>query len=304
MRVGIGVRAAAGIIERNCINTTFNGVSLNMKHYKPSTIFLIAAAIFLGITFLPLFASERILDLFGREDGVFETLTAFYLFLIALIFAAAFFRFQSTSLLRKLSYAGLSFLFFLGAGEEISWGERIFHWDDHNFIRGVNVQGELTLHNLKYFQGEDSMIPVSAAQLFTVFAFTFAVLIPLACTISPRINEFVAPRFPVLPLYPGVLVVITYIFQKLMLRVLPLFPALYQHPTMPIPQGVHEIREHGYTFVLLASSIIYFAREWAAKKAADRHAVRNYVASPDSMMPVAIMESEGDKNIAHLRMDH
>ena len=274
-----------------------------MKHYKPSTVFLIAAAVFLGITFLPLFASERILDLFGREDGVFETLTAFYLFLIALIFVAAFFRFRSTSLL-KLSYAGLSLLFFLGAGEEISWGERIFRWDDHNFIRGVNVQGELTLHNLKYFQGEDSMIPVSASQLFTVFAFTFAVLIPLACTISPRIKEFVAPRFPVLSLYPGVLVVITYIFQKLMLRILPLFPALYQHPTMPIPQGVHEIREHGYTFVLLASAIIYFAREWDAKTAEDRQAVRNYVASPGSMMPVAIMENEGDKNIAHLHMDH
>ncbi len=265
-----------------------------MKQHTSYILFLIAAGIFISITFLPLFAREHILDLFGREDGVLENLTALYLFLLALIFVAAFFLFPTTSLLLKLSYAGLALLFFLGVGEEISWGERIFHWDDHNFIRGVNVQRELTLHNLKYFQGEESMIPVSASQLFTVFAFTFAVLIPLACTLSPRINAFLAPRFPVLSLYPGMLVVITYVFQKLMLRVLPLFPALYQHPTMPIPQGVHEIREHGYTFALLTSAIFYFSREWAAKKVADSQVVGNQVANLGSMMPVG-MEHKGEK---------
>lgn len=262
-----------------------------MKQHR--NLFLIVAGLFIGLTFLPLFGSERILDLFGREDGIFENLTALYLFLIALIFVAAFFLFQATSLL-KLSYTGLALLFFLGAGEEVSWGERIFHWDDHNFIRDVNVQRELTLHNLKYFQGEDSMIPVSASQLFTVFAFTIAVLIPLACTLSSSINKFVAPRFPRLPLYPGVLVVITYIFQKLMLRVLPLFPALYHHPTMPIPQGVHEIREHGYSFALLTSAIFYFAQEWAVKRVADSQLVGNQVADASPIMSVSV-EHKGEK---------
>ncbi len=278
----------------NTPNTIINGVSSHMKQQKTSILFLIIAAIFIGITFLPLFASERILDLFAREDGVFENLTALYLFVIALVFGVALFYVRTASLLLKLSYAGLAFLFFLGAGEEISWGERIFHWEDQNFIRGVNVQEEFTLHNLKYFQGEESIIPVSASQLFVVFAFIFAVLIPLACTISPRINEFVASRFPVLPLYPGVLVVLTYIFQKLMLRVLPIVPALYQHPTMPIPQGVHEIREHGFTFALLASVIIYFSREWAAKKAADSQAISNQMTNLGSRIPVG-MEHKGEK---------
>lgn len=278
----------------NTPNIIINGVSSHMKQQKTSILFLIIAAIFIGITFLPLFASERILDLFAREDGVFENLTALYLFVIALVFGVALFYVRTSSLLLKLSYTGLALLFFLGAGEEISWGERIFHWEDHNFIRGVNVQEELTLHNLKYFQGEESIIPVSASQLFVVFAFIFAVLIPLACTISPRINQFVAPRFPVLPLYPGVLVVLTYIFQKLMLRVLPMVPALYQHPTMPIPQGVHEIREHGFTFALLASVIIYFSREWAAKKAADSQAISNQMTNLGSRIPVG-MEHKGEK---------
>jgi hypothetical protein len=235
-----------------------------MKQSKSSIVFLIAAGAFLGITFLPLFASERILDLFAREDGIFENLTALYLFLIGLIFVVAFFRFRNALLWLKLSYAGLALLFFLGAGEEVSWGERIFRWDDRNLIRGINVQNELTIHNLKYFQGEEAILPVSASQIFTAFAFGIAVVIPLACKLSPKIERFVAPRFPVLPLYVGVLVVLTYIFQKLMVRLLPLFPALYQHPSMPIPQGVHEIREHGYSFALLLSVLFYFRQKRAS----------------------------------------
>ena len=265
-----------------------------MKQYQSHTAFLVIGTLFLGLTFLPLFASERILDAFGREDGVFENLTALYLFVTSLLFVAAFFLFRKASWMLRLSYAGLAMLFFLGAGEEISWGERIFDLDDHNFIRGVNVQGELTLHNLKYFQGEDSILPVSVSQLFILFLFGFAVLVPLVCSIFPKVDRFVSPRFPVLPLYPGILVVVTYIFQKLMLRVLPLFPALYQHPTMPIPQGVHEIREHGYTLALLVSVIVYVSRELALKKAQDTQAVRSALANPSSMMPVS-MENKGEK---------
>jgi hypothetical protein len=265
-----------------------------MKRYKSQIIFLVVATIFLGITYLPLFANERTLDAFGREDGIFENLTAVYLFITSLVFVAAFFRFRKSSWLLKLSYAGLALLFFLGAGEEISWGERIFDWDDQNYIRSINVQDELTLHNLKYFQGEDSVLPVSPSQLFIVFTFFIAVLIPLTCTLFPKIERFVAPRFPVLPLYPGVLVVITYIVQKLILRVLPLFPALYQHPSMPIPQGVHEIREHGYTFALLAAAIIYFSKEWAAKKAEDSHTAQSDLTGPGPIMPVGI-ENKGEK---------
>jgi hypothetical protein len=83
-------------------------------------------------------------------------------------------------------------------------------------------------------------------------------MIPLACRLSGKIANFVTPRFPVMPLQFGLLVVLTYILQKSMVRVLPLFPGLYQHPSMPIPQGVHEIREHAYTFSLQISAMYYF----------------------------------------------
>jgi hypothetical protein len=251
-----------------------DGESLPVKRDKFLIVFLIVASLFLGLTYLPLFAEESTLDAFAREDGIFENLTAIYLFFTSMVFAIAFFRFRKTSWLLKLSYAGLALLFFLGAGEEISWGERIFGWNEPNSIREINVQGELSIHNLKYFQGEEAVIPISVSQLFVVFAVVFAVLIPLLCKLSPKIEQFVASRFPVLPGQFGVLVVMTYIYQKAMLRLLPMFPALYQHSSMPIPQGVHEIREHGFTFALLAASIFYFFRENNASKVESSRAAR------------------------------
>ena len=247
-----------------------DGEYLPVKQTKFHAVLLAAAALLLGLTYLPLFAKEATLDAFAREDGIFENLTSVYLFATSLIFVAAFFRFRTVSWLLRLSYVGLALLFFFGAGEEISWGERIFRWDDRNYIRGINVQDELTIHNLKYFQGDEAIIPISSSQIFTAFAFLLAVLIPLACRLSSRIERLIAPRFPVFPLEPGLLVVATYFFQKAMVRLLPLFPALYQHPSMPIPQGVHEIREHGYSFALLASAALYFFRELSEKRAEER----------------------------------
>lgn len=251
-----------------------------MQSQKSDLLFLVAAIIFLALTYLPLFAKENILDAFVREDGIFEDLTALYFFGTFILFAVALFHLRPISWLMKLSYAGLALLFLFGAGEEISWGERIFDWDDHNFIRGINVQEELTIHNLKYFQGEDAIIPISTSQIFTVFAFIIAVLIPLAGRPSPKLERFIASRFPVLPLKFGILVVATYIFQKAMVRLLPIFPMLYHHPSMPIPQGVHEIREHGYAFALFTSSLFYYLRKRATKPAEEINATSGILTNP------------------------
>jgi hypothetical protein len=232
-----------------------------MNASRFSTNLLLVSVIFLGMTFLPLLMPERTLDLFVREDGIFESLTVVYLLITSILFGLGVFRFWRSPWPMRLSCAGLALLFCFGAGEEISWGDRYFDLDDHNIIRDINVQKELTIHNLKFFQGEESILPVSTSQLFTIFAFGFAVMIPLVCRLSGKIERLMVPRFPVMPLQFGLLIVVTYILQKSMVRVLPLFPGLYQHPSMPIPRGVHEIREHAYTFSLQVSAVYYFLRE-------------------------------------------
>ncbi len=42
----------------------------------------------------------------------------------------------------------LGLVFFFGAGEEISWGQRIFHVQSSDFFLQNNAQGETNLHNL------------------------------------------------------------------------------------------------------------------------------------------------------------
>lgn len=52
------------------------------------------------------------------------------------------------SVLFLLATFVLGSLFFFGAGEEISWGQRIFDVQSSEFFRTHNAQGETNLHNL------------------------------------------------------------------------------------------------------------------------------------------------------------
>ncbi len=87
---------------------------------------------------------SELLDALCREDGPFEYLTAIlYLVACGLFVIAGLQR-----PMRPLWYWGYAVLFFLIAGEEISWGQRIFEVATPEGLNRVNVQGELNLHNL------------------------------------------------------------------------------------------------------------------------------------------------------------
>ncbi len=86
---------------------------------------------------------------FVREDGIVETCTALLLFFTSLLLLEHL-------LSGKIKYAPikalvtfvLAVVFIFGAGEEISWGQRIFHFSSGEFFMENNTQGETNLHNL------------------------------------------------------------------------------------------------------------------------------------------------------------
>lgn len=88
---------------------------------------------------------------FTREDGFVEWLTV-----IALLSGAAtnFYRAKILSKFRPRIFIfgliALGCVFIFGAGEEISWGQRIFNWSVPGFFQEHNAQGETNLHNLIY----------------------------------------------------------------------------------------------------------------------------------------------------------
>ena len=89
-------------------------------------------------------------DLLRKEDGPLEWLQ-FIQYLISSILALLIFsKSDNKRNLNSLIWLGFSFLFFLIAGEEISWGERITGLSLSN-ITEINIQGETNFHNLPFF---------------------------------------------------------------------------------------------------------------------------------------------------------
>ncbi|MCC7119561.1 MAG: hypothetical protein IT310_13635 [Anaerolineales bacterium] len=238
-----------------------------------NTVIVFFLAILLFLTYAPVFMKESVLDAFVREDQIYETLSPIYLFITCILFFIAFKRskiklsLKDPNWLKRLAFLGLACMFFFATMEEISWGQRILHIATPNLIKGVNVQQELTFHNLNFFQGEHGV--VSFSKLSILFTFTIGFLIPLACWAIEPLRKFVSSKFPILPLLYGFLIPFNYAIQKALTRILPHFPNLYHHPTMPIPQGIHEIREHNYELILMVAVLVYI---WLKQDQADEEA--------------------------------
>lgn len=112
------------------------------------------------------------------EDGPVQQLTAM-LFLVAgiLSFVTAYsekpgrYRFWALLL-------GVGFL--ICAGEEISWGQRIFEFSTPDAISAVNVQNETNIHNLFGY---------AADHLFIALIFLYGAVLPLLASLFPFVNK-------------------------------------------------------------------------------------------------------------------
>jgi len=104
---------------------------------------LFAVGFFLVFTNVPLFESYTV------EDGIVEWLTVIGLLL------AAFTSFKrAADLSRHRSWLFITgcllmgFVLFFGAGEEISWGQRLLGIQSPDYFKENNTQGETNFHNL------------------------------------------------------------------------------------------------------------------------------------------------------------
>jgi hypothetical protein len=110
-----------------------------------ATMFIL---LFIGIYFA--FTDlEYLHAVYIREDGFIEWLTVLALVLGSLL---CLYRAITIKLRRgALFFLGLivlSGIYLFGAGEEISWGQRIFGVESSQFFMAHNSQGETNLHNL------------------------------------------------------------------------------------------------------------------------------------------------------------
>ena len=110
----------------------------------------------LAFTLLFLF-NTRLYDVWSLEDHIVEYLSSFFLLLSSVLFLRSLIyskkKKSTNSKWLMFLLVGISLLFFLAAGEEISWGQRIFKFSTPTYLSSINDQNELNFHNInkKFF---------------------------------------------------------------------------------------------------------------------------------------------------------
>lgn len=153
-----------------------------MKSLKITSLEIIAF-IFLVLLFaVGIYFAQTNLNYFDtkytQEDGLVEYATAFFLFLSAcLLFYRLFKLGKFKNFMWKIGVFGIAAVFLFGAGEEISWGQRIFNVESSAFFAENNAQGETNLHNLVV--GETKINKLIFSQLLTLILVLYLIITPI-----------------------------------------------------------------------------------------------------------------------------
>ena len=169
---------------------------------------------------------ERIKQI-TKEDGIIETSEAVLYFAGACLLFYLFIQSKSENKIyflgrkRNLFFllCGLLFIFF--AGEEISWGQRIFNIGSPEYFQKNNYQHETNFHNLPLFgvlnqrQNKGIGILFTSNVMLYMFYFFFCFFIPLLNKFSKKIRNMLEKiSLPVIPLWIGCLFPISFIINE------------------------------------------------------------------------------------------
>ncbi len=129
------------------------------------------------------------------EDGPIEWLTVLALAITSAIciYRVIILKGERPKLFLVMTFL-LGLVFFFGAGEEISWGQRIFNTESPEFFQQHNAQGETNLHNL-VVGGKKLNKIIFGIGLHLVLLIYLLALVPLYKR-KPRVKNFL-DRFAV-----------------------------------------------------------------------------------------------------------
>lgn len=89
-------------------------------------------------------------DWLALENGFWETLTSVTLAAASVFLTFSVIKYSESYGLKFAKWPPLllALLFFIGAGEEISWGQHWFGFETPAVVKSVNAQKELNIHNI------------------------------------------------------------------------------------------------------------------------------------------------------------
>ena len=211
-----------------------------------------------------LFFKEDTVNKLGREDGLFEYLTALSFLIAAMFF---FFNFLYQKKLINLLFA-LIFLF--GMGEEISWGQRILNYGTPEYFKEKNIQNELNLHNLEFLDSKNIegqyktgiSYFLSINFLYKLFWLVYGIILPVVCSFSGIVRNVINKiSLPVPPVFLGSLFLINWTVCKIMLSFL-----LPDGRSDQYYYSVGEIREFGAAFIFMILGAYFYQTTTKGKR--------------------------------------
>jgi len=166
-----------------------------------------------------------------REDGIVETASALFFLSAFLLFFISFlkdksgneFHFFRTN--KNIFFLLLAIVFFLGFGEEISWGQRIFNLKTPEVLKEINVQDEITIHNIKLFHRLDAegnkksffALMLNIDRLFSVFWFTYFLIVPIVNMRSTKVSNLLETiNLPVVTIWLGAFFMVNYLIAEIL----------------------------------------------------------------------------------------
>lgn len=182
------------------------------------------------------------------EDGPIENLGAMFLLIASILYFLCFKRSSrlekdagGTQSKKKYIYIFFAVLFFIGFGEEISWGQRLVGWETPQFLQEINGQKETNIHNLKVL---DKGI-LRPDVLFFLFWFSYCLILPLVDKYFVESRKYTS-RFglPVPPLWIGYLLLTNFL-----IYLIPQFFSSDWRRTYYIDSAFREIMESNASFV-------------------------------------------------------
>jgi hypothetical protein len=236
--------------------------------FKPAIY--IAIAIYIALSYFMLSTGNNMLAAMLPEDHYFELIGAFSLFVTSLLFLYGFTVARKTldktkaSLIKQLVYLGLAALFFFGAGEEISWGQRILGFQTPESLSEVNRQEEFNLHNLTVLETNKLL---DADRLFDMFWFLFGVFTPALALLVPSFKRFAGKFIPIVFWGMGLLFLYNYLLAKLAKI---LFSTSYAFDRVPFAQAIQEIKESNYAIIFI---LVGFSAIWDLYRLHDENSV-------------------------------
>lgn len=222
-----------------------------------------ALVVYVIIAFMPLFFLDqgRIYALI-RENGPYQTYTAVSFFVASVFLLLAFFqpgngnRLGSRSTRRNVFIVLLAIVLFVGAGEELSWGQHLLGFETPESVAKHNRQGEFNLHNLNPFAGREvDGSPKSGLErwltigrMFSLFWAGFCVAIPLINLASSAANRFLTTlNFPIVPLWIGLAFPVNHVMSKFVAAMLDING-----------HYIVEVKESGFALLFLLFATSYY----------------------------------------------